>query len=65
MKEIKIEHGNKSRLAKVFGISQLTLRRALRFQKLGDEILAAKIRKLALEFGGVEMSAEKERVIKL
>jgi hypothetical protein len=44
-------------------VSQPTIRQALRCKN--QNTLAFKIRKLALELGGMEMSAEKERIIKL
>jgi hypothetical protein len=63
MNRILLPHGALKKLIELAGVSEPTARMALRGQR--HTTRAFKIRKLALELGGVEMSAEKERVIKL
>jgi hypothetical protein len=63
MKQIILGHSKKKEIMKIINVTYPTIRAALKYKS--DSTLAFKIRKLALELGGVEMSAEKERVIKL
>lgn len=52
-KRIVVEHGEVNVIAKILGCTRETVSRALAYQK--HTILAQKIRKVALERGGVEV----------
>ncbi|MCM1302241.1 MAG: DeoR family transcriptional regulator [Alistipes senegalensis] len=51
MAKVLTEHGERKYLGQLFGVSQLTIRRAL--DGLTNTTLAKKIRKTAIERGGV------------
>ena len=52
MKRILVRHGDIKALTEILGVSDRTIRRALRGER--DNALAHKIRKAARERGGVE-----------
>lgn len=54
MAKILVENGERAYLGKLFGVSQLTIRRALDGKTNTD--LAKKIRKVAIDRGGVVQS---------
>jgi DeoR/GlpR family transcriptional regulator of sugar metabolism len=54
MNRVFVSHGEKKELMKIFGVSHVTVREALN-GNLGSK-LAAKIRKAAVERGGVEQT---------
>ena len=54
MVKVLVLHGEKKELIKIFGVSHVTVREALN-GKLNSQ-LAIKIRKAAVERGGVEIS---------
>lgn len=56
MKRIIVDYGTVSELCKTFGVSMVTVRRALRYQT--DTELAGKIRTLAMKKGGVELDEQ-------
>lgn len=56
MKRIIVDYGTVSELCKTFGVSMVTVRRALRYQT--DTELAGKIRALAMKKGGVELDEQ-------
>ena len=62
MKRIIVDYGTVSELYKTFGVSMVTVRRALRYQT--DTELARKIRALALKKGGIEVSEGKVNNLK-
>lgn len=51
--KIIVPQGTKGKLQKIFNTSHVTVRRALNGE--GDSLLRNKIRKAALELGGIEM----------
>ena len=56
MKRIIVDYGTVSELCKTFGVSMVTVRRALRYQT--DTELAGKIRTLAMKKGGTELDEQ-------
>lgn len=59
MAEILMQFGERTKLARKFGVSQFTLRRALKFRTKSR--LANMLRKAALESGGVLVGAKSLR----
>lgn len=57
MGKIRVEHGQTTRMAKLFGCTSQTVRNALREITEGD--LTARIRAEALATGGVEVKKRK------
>lgn len=56
MKRIIVDYGTVSELCKTFGVSMVTVRRALRYET--STKLAGKIRALAMKKGGVELDEQ-------
>lgn len=56
MKRIIVDYGTVSELCKTFGVSMVTVRRALRYETSTE--LAGKIRALAMKKGGVELDEQ-------
>lgn len=56
MKRIIVDYGTVSELCKAFGVSMVTVRRALRYETSTE--LAGKIRALAMKKGGVELDEQ-------
>lgn len=56
MKRIIVNYGTVSELCKTFGVSMVTVRRALRYETSTE--LAGKIRALAMKKGGVELDEQ-------
>lgn len=54
MSKILVNHGDRRVIAKIFNVSEVTVRNALKFGTNSD--LAKRIRKAAIERGGVEIS---------
>lgn len=63
MNKIILPHGALKKLRKLSGVSEPTARAALRGES--HTTRAFKIRKMAIELGGVEMSDSKERILTL
>lgn len=61
MAEILMKHGDRREMAKKLGVSQVTIISALKFRTHSD--LANKIRKTALEMGGVLLGAKSTKEI--
>lgn len=60
MNRIIVEHGIQKKLEGIFNVSHVTVRRALRGERNND--LSKRIRKAAIENGGVEM--QKVEIVK-
>lgn len=56
MKRIIVDYGTVSELCRTFGVSMVTVRRALRYETSTE--LAGKIRALAMKKGGVELDEQ-------
>ncbi len=54
MKEILTKHGERREIAKIFNVSEVTVRNALKGRTKSD--LAKRIRKVAIQRGGIEAS---------
>jgi DeoR/GlpR family transcriptional regulator of sugar metabolism len=52
MAKILVDYGDKKRLAKTFGVSEVTIRSALAYRTKSE--LSERIRKAALQLGGKE-----------
>ncbi len=52
MKEILTKHGERREIAKIFNVSEVTVRNALKGRTKSD--LAKRIRKVAIQRGGIE-----------
>jgi hypothetical protein len=61
MAEILMKHGDRRELAQKFDVSQVTIISALKFRTHSD--MANKIRKTALEMGGVLQGAKSTKEI--
>lgn len=57
MAEIITKQGERVKLAELFGVSEVTIRSALKYRTKSD--LAARIRKVAIDRGGVEIETPK------
>ncbi|MBR3797834.1 MAG: hypothetical protein IKK36_02805 [Bacteroidales bacterium] len=56
MKRIIVDYGTVTELCRTFGVSMVTVRRALRYETSTE--LAGKIRALAMKKGGVELDEQ-------
>ncbi len=59
MNKILVENGDKKELRRIFGVSYPTIRKALNGNS--KSLLSVKIRKAAIERGGMEVELVKER----
>lgn len=59
MNEILTKHGERREIAKLFNVSEVTVRSALKGRTRSE--LSKRIRELAIQRGGVEMGVTNER----